>query len=87
MDVADAQTGAQLVKDEVGERCQKLFQDFLEEFEESGKVKYVPAALELNKPERNTLKVSFADLAVANQELSTTITEEYFRVYPFLCNG
>jgi len=31
MDVAEAQIGQQRVRDEVGVRCQKLFQDFLEE--------------------------------------------------------
>lgn len=32
MDVADANIGQLRVKDEVGIRCQKLFQDFLEEY-------------------------------------------------------
>lgn len=31
MDVADVQIGQLRVKDDVGVRCQKLFQDFLEE--------------------------------------------------------
>lgn len=31
MDVADANIGQLRVKDDVGVRCQKLFQDFLEE--------------------------------------------------------
>lgn len=31
MDVADVQPGQNKVQDEVGVRCQKLFQDFLEE--------------------------------------------------------
>ena len=31
MDVADNLVGQSQVKDEVGDRCQKLFQDFLEE--------------------------------------------------------
>jgi DNA replication licensing factor MCM6 len=31
MDVADAHIGRLQVKDEIGVRCQKLFQDFLEE--------------------------------------------------------
>lgn len=31
MDVADVQVGQLRVRDEVGIRCQKLFQDFLEE--------------------------------------------------------
>ncbi len=32
MDVADANIGQLRVKDDVGVRCQKLFQDFLEEY-------------------------------------------------------
>lgn len=31
MDIAEPQTAQQRVRDEVGIRCQKLFQDFLEE--------------------------------------------------------
>lgn len=31
MDVPEAQVGQARVRDEVGARCQKLFQDFLEE--------------------------------------------------------
>ena len=31
MDVPESQTGLQRVRDEVGVRCQKLFQDFLGE--------------------------------------------------------
>lgn len=32
MDIAEAREGINKVKDEVGARCQKLFQDFLEEY-------------------------------------------------------
>ena len=32
MDVADPTIGIPRVKDELAERCQKLFQDFLEEY-------------------------------------------------------
>ena len=50
------------VHDEVGERIQKLFQDFLEEWnDEAGEneaPKYLAAAKELVKPEHNTLSVS-----------------------------
>ena len=31
MDVAQQAVGTNVVKDAIGERCQKLFQDFLEE--------------------------------------------------------
>ncbi|TNN48217.1 Zygotic DNA replication licensing factor mcm6-B [Liparis tanakae] len=90
MDVATAtaeQVG-ETVKDELAEKCQKLFQAFLEEYQTGdGEVKYVREAEELIRPERNTLAVSFTDLEGFNQELATTIQEEYYRVYPFLCRA
>uniref|UniRef100_A0A8C6N2A6 DNA replication licensing factor MCM6 n=1 Tax=Mus spicilegus TaxID=10103 RepID=A0A8C6N2A6_MUSSI len=76
------------VRDEVAEKCQKLFLDFLEEFQGSdGEIKYLQFAEELIRPERNTLVVSFADLEQFNQQLSTTIQEEFYRVYPYLCRA
>ncbi|GAA6222433.1 DNA replication licensing factor MCM6 [Lates japonicus] len=90
MDVATAtaENAGEMVKDELAEKCQKLFQAFLEEFQTGdGEVKYVREAEELIRPERNTLLVSFTDLEGFNQELATTIQEEYYRVYPFLCRA
>ncbi|XP_053293693.1 DNA replication licensing factor MCM6 [Pleuronectes platessa] len=90
MDVAtaNAENAREMVKDELAEKCQKLFQAFLEEFQsEDGEVKYVREAEELIRPERNTLLVSFTDLEGFNQELATTVQEEYYRVYPFLCRA
>lgn len=90
MDVATAtaETAAELVKDELAEKCQKLFQAFLEEYQSvDGEAKYVREAEELIRPERNTLLVSFTELEGFNQELATTIQEEYYRVYPFLCRA
>ncbi|KAF0299152.1 Zygotic DNA replication licensing factor mcm6-A [Amphibalanus amphitrite] len=88
MDVADNFVGQSQVKDEVGDRCQKLFQDFLEEWKDhSGEIKYLEAAKELVKPERNTLQVSFEDIQRFNQSLATTIQEEFYRVHPFLCRA
>ncbi|XP_069020516.1 DNA replication licensing factor MCM6 [Embiotoca jacksoni] len=90
MDVATAtaENAGAMVKDELAEKCQKLFQAFLEEFQsDEGEVKYVREAEELIRPERNTLLVSFVDLEGFNQELATTIQEEYYRVYPFLCRA
>lgn len=46
---------------------------------EDGEVKYVREAEELIRPERNTLLVSYTDLEGFNQELATTIQEEYYR--------
>ncbi|KAK5859670.1 hypothetical protein PBY51_021207 [Eleginops maclovinus] len=90
MDVATAtaENANETVKDELAEKCQKLFQAFLEEYQTGdGEVKYVREAEELIRPERNTLIVSFTDLEGFNQELATTIQEEYYRVYPFLCRA
>ncbi|XP_014668098.1 PREDICTED: zygotic DNA replication licensing factor mcm6-B-like [Priapulus caudatus] len=89
MDVADHTTGNARVKDDVGDRCQKLFQDFLEEFKDrsTGELKYLNNAKELGRPERNTLTVNFEDLEAYNQNLATTIHEEYYRVYPFVCRA
>lgn len=90
MDVATTTTenAGEMVKDELAEKCQKLFQAFLEEFQTGdGEVKYVQEAEELIRPERNTLLVSFTDLEGFNQELATTIQEEYYRVYPYLCRA
>lgn len=44
-----------------------------------GELKYLRDAEELIRPERNTLLVSFVDLEGFNQELATTIQEEFFR--------
>ncbi|KAM9550520.1 DNA replication licensing factor MCM6 [Guaruba guarouba] len=92
MDLAVGSAGTaqqqQQLRDEVAEKCQKLFQDFLEEFQNSdGEVKYLRDAEELIRPERNTLVVSFVDLEQFNQQLSTTIQEEFYRVYPYLCRA
>ncbi|XP_068604556.1 DNA replication licensing factor MCM6 [Brachionichthys hirsutus] len=90
MDVATAtaESVGELVKDELAEKCQKLFQAFLEEFHTAdGELKYVQEAEELIRPERNTLLVSFTDLEGFNQELATSVQEEYYRVYPFLCRA
>ncbi|KOB74584.1 DNA replication licensing factor Mcm6 [Operophtera brumata] len=39
---------------------------------------------ELLKPELSTLEVSFDDVEKYNQNLATTIIEEYYRIYPFI---
>lgn len=48
-------------------------------------MKYLEAANELKHPERSTIEISFEDVEKYNQNLATTIIEEYYRVYPFLC--
>ncbi|XP_069362964.1 DNA replication licensing factor Mcm6 [Maniola hyperantus] len=84
MDVADTYATQSQVKDEVGVRCQKLFQDFLDEFKEDNELKYEKHAKELLKPELSTLEVSFDDVEKYNQNLATTVIEEYYRIHPFL---
>ncbi|PFX32462.1 Zygotic DNA replication licensing factor mcm6-B [Stylophora pistillata] len=87
MDVADRTTGTAHVRDDLAERCQKLFQDFLEEFQVDGEAKYLPEVQELIRPERNTLTVSYQDVESYNAQLSTLIQEEYYRVFPYLCRA
>ncbi|XP_014474457.1 PREDICTED: DNA replication licensing factor Mcm6 isoform X1 [Dinoponera quadriceps] len=87
MDVNAAQTGRLQVRDEIGVKCQKLFQDFLEEYKEDGEIKYLEPAKQLISPERCTLEISFDDIETYNQVLAGTIIEEYYRIYPFLCQA
>lgn len=48
-------------------------------FKEDGEVKYYKPVQELVTPDRSTLEVSFDDIEKYNQNLATTIIEEYFR--------
>ncbi|GAB0097318.1 DNA helicase [Sergentomyia squamirostris] len=83
----DANVGHLVVKDEVAVRCRSLFLDFLEEFKEDGEVKYVKLAEELLSPDKSLLEVSFDDLEKFNQNLAQTVIEEYYRIYPSLCDA
>jgi len=87
MDVAGSRIEAGHVRDEVAERTQKRFQDFLEEWKDEGDEgpKYLRGAKELVAPERNTLVVSMLDVERYNTSLHTTVLDEYYRVYPYLC--
>jgi DNA replication licensing factor MCM6 len=92
MDVSDVRIGqTQRIKDDLAEKCQKLFRDFLSEFvdpeSESDEPKYLREGLKLILPERNTLFVSFKDLTHFDQELAIDITTNYYRFYPFLCRA
>ncbi|XP_044262002.1 DNA replication licensing factor Mcm6 [Tribolium madens] len=87
MDVANVQVGQRQHQDEIGVRCQKLFQDFLEEFKEDDEIKYLEPAKELLNQERSIIEVSFEDLEKYNQNLATTVIEEYYRIYPYLCQA
>uniref|UniRef100_A0A8C8MGD0 DNA replication licensing factor MCM6 n=1 Tax=Oncorhynchus tshawytscha TaxID=74940 RepID=A0A8C8MGD0_ONCTS len=85
---AETSTAGVSVKDDLSEKCQKLFLEFLEEFQDTnGEILYQPDAEELIRPERNTLTVNFTNIEHFNQQLATTIQEEYYRVYPFLCRA
>ncbi|XP_076808665.1 DNA replication licensing factor MCM6-like [Clavelina lepadiformis] len=87
MDVTDHTDRLQKSKDAIGERVQKLFNDFLEEFAFEGEVKYLTLAEALVRPERNTLIVNFSDIETYNQQLAASIQEEYYRLYPYLCTA
>ncbi|XP_067108731.1 MCM6 minichromosome maintenance deficient 6, like [Osmerus mordax] len=85
--VENSGSGVQ-VKDGLAEKCQKLFLEFLEEFQNpNGEILYLPDAEELIRPERNTLVVNFTNIEHFNQQLATTIQEDYYRVYPYLCRA
>lgn len=47
--------------------------------EGEAELKYLQDVQNLIRPERNTLKVSFKDVQEHNQQLATTIQEEYYR--------
>lgn len=48
-------------------------------FTVDGEQKYLSEVQELIRPERNTLTVSYEDVEKYNQQLATTILEEYYR--------
>ncbi|XP_014233634.1 DNA replication licensing factor Mcm6 [Trichogramma pretiosum] len=87
MDFGDQVARQSRVRDDVGTQCQKLFQEFLEEYKDDGVLKYLQKAKDLVSPERSTLEVSFEDIEKYNQALSTSLIEEYYRVNPFLCQA
>ncbi|KAG8181898.1 hypothetical protein JTE90_026057 [Oedothorax gibbosus] len=88
MDVANQRVGPARKKDVVGDRVQKIFQDFLAEYmNDEGVPKYLQYVKDLSRPERNTLHVSFEDVTKYNCKLASTIEEEYYRVYPYLCRA
>lgn len=87
MDAALSLQNVQKAVDAIGVKVQKLFGNFLEEFVYEGEVKYLKPAESLINLERNTLTVSFTDIELYNQQLATSIQEEYYRFYPFLCQA
>ncbi|KAI1306502.1 DNA replication licensing factor Mcm6 [Halotydeus destructor] len=92
MDVSDIRVTQSLrVRDDLGEKCQKTFKDFLAEYAdesaESNEPKYLRDALDLVKPERNTLFISYEDFERFDQRVANTVLEQYYRLYPFLCRG
>lgn len=56
-------------------------------FRENGELKYYAPIEELINAERSTLEVNFDDVEKYNQNLATTIIEEYYRILPFLCQA
>lgn len=91
MDVTESRiTEFSKVRDEFAEKCQKLFKIFLQEYTDdvdSDRAKYEESARNLFKPEKNTLFVDFTDLQKYDQELSTIIINEFYRLNPYLCRA
>lgn len=91
MDVADTIIGQAIqVKDDLAEKVQKLFRDFLTGYSDdpdSDKAKYAADAYNLLSPDRNTLYVDFEDVQKFDPALYSTILEFYYRIYPFLCRA
>ena len=59
---------------------------WIHRFRVEGEQKYTLGINDLGRPERNTLTVNFEDVEKFNQNLSTTILEEYYRyVNPLNC--
>lgn len=91
MDVAEGVSGqVQRVKDEFSEKCQRIFKAFLHEFNEdieSSDSKYSENALNLVRPEKNTLFINYDDLMKYDQNLATIISEEFYRLNPYLCKA
>lgn len=56
-------------------------------FREDNEIKYLEPAKELLNQERSTIEVSFDDVEKYNQNLATTCIEEYYRIYPYLCQA
>ena len=56
-------------------------------FHIDGEPKYLAKVQELNRPERNTLTVSFVDVEAWNTQLANTIQDDYYRTFPYLCRA
>lgn len=100
MDVSEPRiTQTQRVKDDLAEKVQKLFKAFLAEYVDEAhptlsqdtpsdlKPKYLEEALELVKPERNTLLVDFRDLLAFDHDLAHDVSMDMYRFYPYLCRA
>lgn len=64
-----------------------FLRSFIFRFRENGELKYLHPVSELVSPDHSTLEVNFDDVEKYNQNLATTIIEEYYRIYPFLCQA
>lgn len=92
MDVSGHRADVNIIYDDLAVNVQNLFKAFLYEYvdESAGqndKSKYYNEALELIKPERNTLFVDYADLINYNQNLANEIKTNFYRFYPYLCRA
>lgn len=95
MDVSDLRVGQTIrLRDSLAEKCQKAFKEFLSDYvdekameTDQAEPKYLAEALELVRPERNTLFVDFEDFERYDQQVATIVQEQFYRVYPYLCRG
>lgn len=88
--VGDARGQNVQVKYDLGEKCQKLFRDFLTEYTDSpdqDKPKYSNNIHDLLLNNRNTLYVSLEDIQRFDSALYELIVEDFYRIYPYLCRG
>lgn len=91
MDIGgDARSQNVQIKYDLGEKCQKLFCDFLAEFTnqpDETQPKYADNIHDLLFNERNTLYVSLEDVQQFDSALYELILEDFYRIYPYLCRG
>ncbi|KII65572.1 DNA replication licensing factor MCM6 [Thelohanellus kitauei] len=75
------------VSDELGEKCELLFFEFLRGFTENEVPKYFRCAEKLRDADKNSLYVDFVDIEKYDPVLSSSIQSNYYRVMKHLNNA
>ncbi|KAF0987920.1 hypothetical protein HZS_5481 [Henneguya salminicola] len=75
------------VIDELGEKCEQIFYEFLKNYTEENIKKYVKNAEKMKEAERNSLYVDFVDIEKFDPVLSATILSNYYRLIKYLNNA